>query len=352
MFLLVTTMVSCLLPFIDVKTEAVLGEDIHFPFFWEQGRIVHTGKEAGGCHVAVYGLVENRGDEKLKCLRFLHPGKIARVNDLSNKWLPPNVAPDLHWRKKIIDKMSKDITVLSVQYPYPHGYYFVKGGPKSNKHIGTVVKCKDFNIIHPPNPLEEEDFDFKKVFQKGDLVFSKDGKLVETADKKLFIQLGQLTTTELTCAIDLDPGEARFIAYHIFAPDRAVKQADTLCQWNAYGPNCFISRLGTEVKNMEAHSKDFDVKTDSMLRHAQLVSRVRNGMCSIDKFWVSILYEGKYFSATNVRPISVYYHTGDSDNEEEYRSKTWIFDDMDFYIITTVFALARIKMGINETESE
>jgi hypothetical protein len=349
--LLVITLVSCLLPFIDTGTEIVLGEDIHFPFFWEQGRLVHTGKGAGGCHVAVYGLVENRGDEKLKYLRFLHPGKIAKVNDLSNKWLPPNVAPDEHWRKKIVDKMSKDMPVLSVQFPYPQGHYFLRGGPKSNKHIGTVAKCKGFDNIYPPNLLEKEDFDFKEVFQKGDLIFSEDEKLVETVDKKLFIQLGQLATTELVCAIDLDPGEARFIAYDIFAPDRAIRLADDVCQWNAYGPDCFISRLATEVKKMAAYSKDFDAKADSILRHAQLVNRVRNGMCSIGKFWVSILYEGRYFSTTSMQPLSVYYHTGDSD-KEEYRSKTWIFDDMEFYIITTVFALPRTKIGIKEKELE
>lgn len=300
--------------------------------------------------MVVYGLIENRGEEKLKCMRFLHPGQITYIKDMSPEWMPPNTGPDPHWRTKVLEKLSGKMTTLSVQYPYPQGYLFLKGGPKFSKHIGTLAKSHELETIYPPKPLEKEDFDFRRVFQKGDLVFSKDKKLVETTDKKLFIQLAQLTSTEISCPVDLDPGEARFFAYEFFAPRRAVLQTEDMYQWNAYGPGCFLSRLATEVSRMMAYSKDFDSRMDSRLRFSQFVNRIRGGMCPIEKFWVSILFEGSYYSSENTPPLAVYFHTEDSETLE-YQSKTWIFDDTDFYIVTSVFALPKIKFSPNPMDS-
>jgi hypothetical protein len=330
---------GCVLPFVDTEVEHVLGEDIFFPFLWEQGRLIHTGEGAGGIHVLLYGLVENRTERKLNHIRFLHPGSIEFIKDISEKAWGVNQGPDFHWKTSILKKLSTQITTLSVRYPYPQGYTTLKGGPPSDSRIGTL-KSHKLEVVHPPEPLTQEDLKFKEVFQRGDLKFSEN--LVETPDEKLFIQLGQLETTEILCSVDIDPGENRFFAYEFYSPKRAIARGPDMCQWNAYGPYCFLSRLSTEVNRMVVNSNEFGTRADAAVRYTQLINRVRSGICNVGKFWVSVLFEGNYYSIENTQPLAIYFHMVSPD-KLQYQSKTWIFDTMDFYVVNTVFAMPRLK---------
>jgi hypothetical protein len=331
---------GCVLPFVDTMDETILGEDIHFPFLWEQGRLIHTGEGAGGIHVLLYGLIENRSEQRLNRVRFLLPGTVTFIKDISAKAWAPDAGPDeVHWKTRIIRKLSSQMTTISVRYPYPQGYTLLAGGPGSDSRIGTL-KSHEIKKASPPSPLTEEDFDFKELFKKSDLIFSKN--LVETKDKKLYIQLSQLETTEILCTVDMDPGENRFFACEFYSPERAIARGPDMCQWNAYGPQCFLSRLSTEVNRMAMTSQEFGTNADSILRYTQLINRVRSGMCSIGKFWVSVLFEGNYYSIENTHPLATYFHMGSPD-KLEYQSKTWIFDAMDFYVVNTIFAMPRLK---------
>jgi hypothetical protein len=93
---------------------------------------------------------------------------------------------------------------------------------------------------------------------------------------------------------------------------------------------------------MAMTSTGFGAGADSILRYTQLINRVRSGMCTIGKFWVSVLFEGNYYSIENTHPLAIYFRMGSPDRLD-WQTKTWIFDSMDFYVVNTVFAMPRLK---------
>lgn len=324
----------CIIPFIDVQSEKLSNEDIIFPFIWQQKRYFLTGKYAGGHHVCTYGMLQNIGDYRLKSIRFLHPGRVAYIKDLSTDVWAPGEGPDQHWNIKILKSLSKEVTALSVCHPYPQGYIFLRGPCRLQSYIGTVRE-HSITVNYPPPPLVAEDLDFKKILRQPGLSFISN-KVACTADKKIIIQLQQLIITETIHEVFLEPGESRFFAYELFTPNRAVKQTEYFSQWSAFGPSLFLTRLGTEINKLVAFRRELEVKSDSLIRFQQFVNRIRNGFCEIVEFWSTLAFEDKYKSVENIPPMDVYHSGWAEGGGVPYQSKTWIFNNLDFYIVSVV----------------
>ena len=322
-----------MIPFIEDEVENVTNDDVAVSLFWQQKRLLLAGKFAGGNHIVNYGVVENRGNDFLKTIRFLHSGKIKYAKDLSVDAWAHGKGPDPHWKITILKRISTNSTVLSVRFPYPENYSYLKGPCKPRNYIGTVRENK-ISVSYPPPPLTPGDLRFREILRKPDLIFND--KIVETADRNFWIQLWRLCMTEITQELNLEPGEARFFAYEIFIPDAAVRHTTHSSQWNTPGPSAHLSGLNTEIKQLKSNIKEFDVSSESIDRFRELVTRLKRGRCEIEEYWLSMLFQGAW-SFENIPPVAVYLH-GDG-GEVAYRSKTWIFkdEDVDFYVMNTFF---------------
>lgn len=324
----------CIIPFIDTKSERVSNEEVVFPFMWEQKRMLLTGKYREGHHIVSYGLIQNHGDYSLETIRFLCPGHIAYIKDLSTEAWTPGEGPDRHWKIRNLRKLSSKTRTISVWHPYPQGYIFLKGQRRACCYMGTVEKHKVV-AKHPPYPLSSKDVRFRKILTNPKLSFMSN-KAVQTEDKKLLVKLAPLVQTEIIMEVNLEPGESRFFAFEFFVPKIAVKHTPHLSQWNSYGPTHFLSSVGSEVDKLGTFEKELDARSDSVDRFQQFFSRVKHGMCDLVEFWATLAFEEQYKSSENIMPLDVYHSRWTGGAGTPYQSKTWIFDNLNFYIVSVI----------------
>lgn len=339
-----------MIPFIDAEAENITNEDAVISYFWQQKRFLLTGKFAGGNHIINYGIVENHGDNRLKAVRFLHPGKIVYARDLSAHAWSPGRGPDPQWKIRRLEKISTaKTTTLSVLIPYPQGYTYLKGPCRTRMRMGTVKENR-ITINHPPSPLNPNDMEFKEILRKADLIFSD--KFVETADRKLYVRLGPLYVTEIIQELNLEPGEARFFSNEIFIPNMVSGQTSFFSTWITHGPLALISGLSTEINQLRSNIAEFDASRESIDRFQRLVSRLKNGRCEIEEFWLSMILQAGYASTENSPSISIYLHEEKGNARPRvYISKTWIFKDeeVDFYLVHTIHPIEnRLRATVGE----